>query len=190
MIHSQDEIRELDRRILELHNVPESEVITAAENVMRFLISHDWPEWARSRNWCIHDSTFDSFDLDDAEYIRRFTIGVVTVLKSNGQLGVTNLKAYAAIYLKQRGILIVPQTTRPNVYGVAGLAKIINVRDNETARNYLRAAELPVATGRGKRISYTHVDAERFAKQVIANPSHNDHSIAAEQWLEQQKSRR
>jgi len=72
------------------------------------------------------------------------------------------------------------------MYNVAGLKLIINCEDNETVRNYLKAAKLPTAAGRGKRVSYSHAQAIKFARQVVAKSTAKAHSLAASKWLKQE----
>ncbi|MCH2204043.1 MAG: hypothetical protein MK102_18920 [Fuerstiella sp.] len=86
---------------------------------------------------------------------------------------------------------VVEATVSPNdrKYNMAGLKFIIDVCDNDTVRGYLVAAMLPVAKGRGKRLSYNHQQALQFAEQVIASPSVDRHAQAAKDWTKAQKIR-
>lgn len=108
-LNNDDEIRDFDERLKILHSVliaEKPDIFKVVCDVMRKLIFHDWPEWAQSHRWQIPDFAFEAFEPDDAEFLRRFTVGAVTVLKSNGASGVKNLQSYIAIYLQQRGIRV------------------------------------------------------------------------------------
>jgi hypothetical protein len=189
--HNQDEIQKFDNSLIALHSLinPKDKegAVAAVGDIMRELIFHDWPEWAASRRWVLPDDVLEAFDPDDAEFLRRFIVGAVTVLKNDGADGVENLKSYAAKYLQQRGIRVKSAPVQSETYTVSQLANVVDAIDNETARNYLLAAGLQVAKGRGKRMSYTQTEAEKFARQVVAKPSQKNHSIAAERWLRKQK---
>ena len=110
MLHNNDEICEFDAKVYALHSLLDStneqETVSAVGNVMRILVSHDWPEWASGHRWCVHPDCFEAFDTDDLEYLKRFVAGVVTVLKSGGARGVPILQKYAASYLQQRGYAV------------------------------------------------------------------------------------
>ena len=190
MLYNQDEIQVFDECVQSQHGLivaADNGAVEAVRGVMRTLVFHDWPEWAQSHRWQIPDAAFEAFDPDDAEFIRRFTVGAITVLKSDGQRGIESLQAYAATYLQQRGIRVKSARVQSATYTVRQLANVVDAIDNETARKYLRAAGLQVATGRGNRMLYTQTEAEKFARQVVANPSQKNHSIAAERWLKKQK---
>ena len=110
VLHNNDEICEFDAKVYALHSqlnsTNEQETVSAVGDVMRILVSHDWPEWASGHRWCVHPDCFEAFDTDDVEFLKRFAAGVVTVLKSGGARGVPILQKYAASYLQQRGYAV------------------------------------------------------------------------------------
>lgn len=76
-----------------------------------------------------------------------------------------------------------PASDIPLAYNMQGLKNIIGKGDNDTVRRYLKNAGLPVAKGKGNRMSYSEDDAVRFAHCVVASPTVKAHRMSAEKWL-------
>ena len=110
MFHDQEEITAFDEDVRALHSltgeVNRSVVAKAAGDLMRTLVSQDWPEWAHKQVWDVPDCTFNNFAFDDAEFLRRFIASIVTVLKSDGAKGRPQLRTTAGEYLRQRGAIV------------------------------------------------------------------------------------
>ena len=107
MLHNDDEICEFDAHVSALHSqlnsTNEQETVSAVGDVMRILVSHDWPEWAPGHRWQVHPDCFEAFDTDDAEYLKKLVAIAITVMKSGGTQGRDILQRFAELYLRQRG---------------------------------------------------------------------------------------
>jgi len=118
MLHNNDEICEFDAKVYALHSLLDSaneqETVSAVGDVMRILVSHDWPEWASGHRWCVHPDCFEAFDTDDAEYLKRFVAIAITVMKSGGTQGRDILQRFAELYLRQRGYRVAASLSKRN----------------------------------------------------------------------------
>lgn len=141
-LHNDDEILEFDQNVMllfSLNAADKPDIVRAVADVMRSLISHDWPEWAQSHRWDIPDSAFEEFEFDDAEFARRFAASATTLLKSKGRSGLPSLQRCGAEYLRQRGHDVTIHVERSNPLRVNtwhGLFVAAKYSENESERSF------------------------------------------------------
>ncbi len=109
MLNNQDEISEFDAQLGEilqrLEGITNEQLTDQVRSLMAKLFFHDFAEWCASRGrWAIPDFAFEQFDSDDEPKVRSVASACITVLKTQGKAGKSELTRTGKDYLRQRGV--------------------------------------------------------------------------------------
>lgn len=106
MLHSNDEVADFDERLLAIVSAigveDKAQVTESVRQLMAFLFWPDFTEWCmRNGRWVYPDSGMEVFGAESAS-ARLVVACCVTVLKSSGKMGLSELANAARQYLDDK----------------------------------------------------------------------------------------